>query len=34
LVLAVAERWGGQINVEFIWRKGEEPTLVQVRSAR
>ena len=34
LVLAAAERWGGQINVEFIWRKGEGLTLVQVRSAR
>jgi phosphoenolpyruvate synthase/pyruvate phosphate dikinase len=31
LVLAVAERWGGSINVEFVWRAREEPTLVQVR---
>jgi len=34
LVLAVAERWGEPVNVEFIWRAGEGPVLVQVRSAR
>ncbi len=33
LVLQVAEAWGGAVNVEFIWRAGEEPQLVQVRSA-
>jgi hypothetical protein len=33
-VLAVAERWNGPVNVEFVWRQGEGPTLVQVRSAR
>jgi len=31
LVLAVAERWGGPVNIEFVWRASEEPTLVQVR---
>jgi pyruvate,water dikinase len=31
LVLAVAEQWGGPVNIEFVWRAGEEPTLVQVR---
>ena len=34
LVLAVAERWLGPVNVEFVWRVGEGPTLVQVRSAK
>jgi hypothetical protein len=34
LVLAVTERWDGAVNVEFVWRVGEGPTLVQVRSAR
>jgi phosphoenolpyruvate synthase/pyruvate phosphate dikinase len=34
LALAVAERWGGPVNVEFVWRVGEGPTLVQVRSAK
>ena len=34
LVLAVAERWSGPVNIEFVWRVGEEPTLVQVRSAK
>ena len=33
LVLQVAERWGGPVNVEFVWRMGEGPTIVQVRSA-
>jgi pyruvate,water dikinase len=31
-VLAVAERWGRPVNVEFVWRAGKKPTLVQVRS--
>jgi hypothetical protein len=34
LVLAVAEQWDGPVNVEFVWRAGEGPTLVQVRSAK
>jgi len=34
LVLDVAERWDGAANVEFVWRAGERPMLVQVRSAR
>lgn len=34
LVLAVAEAWDSPVNVEFIWREGGHPTLVQVRSAR
>ena len=34
LALAVAERWGGPVNVEFVWRVDEGPTLVQVRSAK
>ena len=34
LALEVAERWGGPVNVEFVWRTGEErPTLLQVRTA-
>ena len=33
LVLRMAERWGGPVNVEFVWRMGEGPTIVQVRSA-
>jgi pyruvate,water dikinase len=33
LALQVAEVWGGPVNLEFIWREGEEPQLVQVRSA-
>ena len=33
LVLQVAERWGEPVNVEFVWRMGEGPTIVQVRSA-
>jgi phosphoenolpyruvate synthase/pyruvate phosphate dikinase len=33
MVQSVAERWNGPVDVEFIWRKGERPTLVQVRSA-
>jgi phosphoenolpyruvate synthase/pyruvate phosphate dikinase len=34
LVLAVADRWNGPVNVEFVWRAGEPPMLVQVRSAK
>ena len=34
LVLTVAERWGEPVNVEFVWRTGWEPELVQVRSAK
>jgi phosphoenolpyruvate synthase/pyruvate phosphate dikinase len=34
LVLEVAERWDGPANVEFVWRAGEDPILVQVRSAQ
>jgi pyruvate,water dikinase len=33
LILRVAEAWGGPVNVEFVWRAGQEPQLVQVRSA-
>lgn len=33
LVLAVSEKWGGPVNVEFVWRAGGMPELVQVRSA-
>lgn len=33
LVGQVAEAWGGPVNVEFVWRAGQEPQLVQVRSA-
>ncbi len=29
----VAGAWGGPVNLEFIWRAGEELQLVQVRSA-
>ncbi len=34
LVLDVAERWDGAVNVEFVWRANEGPMLVQVRSAQ
>lgn len=33
LVLAVADQWGGPVNVEFVWRAGHDLTLLQVRSA-
>ncbi len=33
LVLRVAGAWGGPVNVEFVWRAGQEPQLVQVRSS-
>ena len=34
LTLQVAERWGGPVNAEFVWRTGEKgPTLLQVRTA-
>jgi phosphoenolpyruvate synthase/pyruvate phosphate dikinase len=32
LVSAVAKKWGKPVNVEFVWRAGKKPTLVQVRS--
>ncbi len=33
LVLAVAEKWEGAVDIEFVWRAGKRrPTLVQVRS--
>ncbi len=32
LVLAVADKWGRPVNVEFVWRANKPPTLVQVRS--
>lgn len=32
LVCDVAKRWGGAVNIEFIWRAGKQPLLVQVRS--
>jgi pyruvate,water dikinase len=32
LVLEVAAKWGGPVNVEFVWRADEAPQLVQVRS--
>jgi hypothetical protein len=32
LVLEVAAKWGGPVNVEFVWRADEGPQLVQVRS--
>ena len=33
LALEVAERWGGPVNLEFVWRVGEDPMVVQARSA-
>ncbi len=33
LALRVAAAWGGPVNLEFFWRDGQEPQLVQVRSA-
>ncbi len=32
LVLDIAEKWGRAVDVEFVWRTGKKPTLVQVRS--
>jgi phosphoenolpyruvate synthase/pyruvate phosphate dikinase len=32
ITLAVAEQWGRPVDLEFIWRAGEPPLLVQVRS--
>jgi len=32
LVSTVAKKWGSPVNVEFVWRAGEKPLLVQVRS--
>ncbi len=35
LLLRISARWGGPVDVEFIWRAGEvEPTFVQIRPAR
>lgn len=34
LALQVSSRWAGPVNIEFVWRAGEGPLLVQVRSAR
>ncbi len=35
LLLQISERWGGPIDVEFIWRAGEkQPTFVQIRPAK
>ncbi|MBN1955661.1 MAG: hypothetical protein JW900_11505 [Anaerolineae bacterium] len=31
LVQAVAERWGAPVTVEFVWRVGGEPLLVQAQ---
>ena len=33
LVMQVSEKWGGPVNVEFVWRADEDPLLVQVRSS-
>ncbi len=33
LVSAISEQWGGPVNVEFIWRAGQYPLIVQARSA-
>ncbi len=33
LALAVAKVWGEAVTLEFVWRQGEDPTLLQVRSA-
>jgi pyruvate,water dikinase len=32
LVLEVADKWGGPVNIEFVWRVGASPQFVQVRS--
>ena len=32
LVLAVADKWGRAVDIEFVWRAGKQPMLVQVRS--
>ncbi len=35
LLLRISQRWGGPIDVEFIWRAGEDqPTIVQIRPAK
>ena len=33
LALDVEKEWQDAVNLEFIWRSGQQPTLVQVRSA-
>lgn len=34
LLLRISARWGGPVDVEFIWRAAEaEPTIVQIRPA-
>jgi len=31
----ISERWGAPVDVEFIWRAGEDlPTIVQIRPAK
>ncbi len=32
LITAVAKKWGNPVNIEFVWRAGKKPSLVQVRS--
>lgn len=32
LIIAVAKKWGKPVNVEWAWRAGKKPSLVQVRS--
>ncbi len=32
LITAVSRKWGSPVNVEFVWRAGQKPSLVQVRS--
>jgi len=34
LALRVSERWGGPVNIEFVWRADQDPILVQVRPAK
>ena len=33
LALQASNRWGGPVNIEFVWRAEEGPLFVQVRSA-
>jgi hypothetical protein len=33
LIGRVVRRWGKPMNVEFVWRSGQGPLLVQIRSA-
>lgn len=32
LVSSVSKKWGRPVNIEFVWRDGKKPSLVQVRS--